>query len=141
MVECNIRSSLEHVATCADGRDTQAHSLDPPPETEDVNVEGVPSRRTLRPACSYQLVAPHDRPEASGQSGRDARFDGWQGDTSAVEPQHPVGIHLGCPRAHRVDSQPQRGDPSPDVRLGCRDADPVLGRIVARRRGRLRIDQ
>jgi hypothetical protein len=91
-----------------------------------VDVEGVASRSTPRPAGARQLLAAHDRAEATEERLHEPRLHGRERDPGVLEAEDPVVVELGNPMAVLDQAGVERVDPRGDVSLLGGNADPVL---------------
>jgi hypothetical protein len=119
-------TTFEEVSPGAHGAYDQTQGVDPLPQPEHVDVQGVAPGSAVRPRRPGESLATHHRPEPvdyrHGESGLDWRK--WYRGTAEAQ----KAITVQDRRRTEVTAGPagQGGHPGPDVDLRGRYPDPVL---------------
>lgn len=85
-------SPLQKVAPGTDRAYGERHRFEPASKTEDVYVQSVASRCSIRPSCLGQILAVDDGAEAVQQSSHEPDLDGRQRDPAVPESKKAVMV-------------------------------------------------
>lgn len=126
--------TFEEIPAGTNRADHQPERVDPAPESQDVDVEGVSPRGPLRPAGVRQVVAADHRSVTLEEGDRQPALDRRQRHPTRSVAQDAVFVEEGDPRPVSVGPLFQPRQAGLDIGVTSRHPDPVLEAVLDIRR-------